>query len=112
MAKPKVNFILKYYINLNKKLDCKNTCEVFHLCMLVSVDTYGQFHQRFTCSYYVCISRKRKKIQSSLVSYYPSGICGSVGVEAVGRTLMKLSSVVNFANNLQAAFAHEDPTRH
>ena len=38
------------------------------------IKTWGQFHQHFTSSFYVCRSRKRKKRQSIHVAIWASGI--------------------------------------
>jgi len=54
----------------------------------MGANTRGQFHQRFTCSFYALRSQKHKNSVKLSVSYMLSG---SAFVKAARRTLMKLS---------------------
>ncbi len=53
------------------------------------IETWGQFHQCLTRTFYARKSRKRKKVQLS--HQYLFTLSGSACVKAVLRTLMKLS---------------------
>jgi len=63
----------------------------FGFCIMFRYNWTGkiwcQCHQRSTYSFYVCRSRKRKKIQ--LRHWYLFTLSGSASVKAVQRTLMK-----------------------
>ncbi len=56
-----------------------------------AIEIWGRFHQCSTYSFYACRSQKRKKRQSS--HQYMFTLSGSMSVEAVHRTLMKLTPV-------------------
>ena len=57
--------------------------------LILVVDTWAQFHQRSTYSFYARRSQKRKKIQLS--HKYLFTLLGSTGAKAARRTLMKLT---------------------
>jgi len=60
-------------------------------------DTWAQFHQRSTYSFYARRSRKRKKIDDFTVFFT---LLSSAHVKAALKTLMKLTPGVNFINML------------
>jgi len=58
---------------------------------------YGQFHQRYTSSFYACRSRKHEKTDKLSVFFE---LLGSARVKAAGRTLMKLTPGVHGTRTL------------
>jgi len=58
----------------------------------VSLEIRCQFHQRFTCSFYACRSKKCQITLLTWLSFFAHS--GSTCVKAVRRTLMKLSPEV------------------
>ncbi len=54
--------------------------------------TRGQFHQQFTGSFYVPRSQKRKKIQSSYLSFF--ALLGYAHIKASKKMLVKLTQGV------------------
>jgi len=73
---------LKFFVN-----------ELFLSCQFYRTSqksqSWAQFHQRFTCSFYAHGSRKRKNIQLS--HQYIFTLSGSRSIKAARKTLMKLS---------------------
>ncbi len=94
---PAVNFINVFFLLfLYKRLfsSCVLALEAkFHMknarLNIDEIDTWGQFHQCSTYSFYAHRSQKRKKILMTWLSSYAFGI--STSAKAVRKTLMKLT---------------------
>jgi hypothetical protein len=69
------------------------------------LNSWGQFYQHFTCTFYACRSQKRKKDWQ--LDYIKFALLESACVKAARRTLMKLIPGVNFINILRSCFMYK-----
>jgi len=75
-----------------------------HLFIIILCDYKGRFHHHFMCSFYVCRSQKHKKY-SQVIGHFE--LLGSTWVKAFSKTLMKLTTGVNFINIKRTYFLYE-----
>jgi len=60
-------------INLSKQTHTQNTHTNTHIHTHTNRNTWGQFHQHFTCSFYTILSQKWQNILTNWLNFYAYG---------------------------------------